>query len=590
MIESFKQKLNSMSPPAPHNCHNLCSPRTLLGNVPRSILTSVLTIEESTTPPGSPPPNVLASFNNTRPNPAPSVIPASLAQTLANLSKIAQQSSSTPPAPAPLSAPVSAPYTVSGPPSNIAVPSFMNPAQPGLGLPYLQTSQAAAPPVAAPAPPFMQPQAQPPPLTNYGVLNGAANAMNGMLPGVAVAPAGGADQMVELIKQLVARGLPADQIAAIVKALNPGAVPAAAPQVPQPNQGAYPMPTNGNGNGWAPPRPDDRNMRSPTNRTRGRSRSRSPGRHWDSRESPRGRDDRRFGDFGHSSPPRDRFDDRERARPYRQRSPPGRRGSSPQRGEMPAFQEHKHVEFDPSLPQNHIKVMSRTLFVGGVTCPESELRNIFSRFGAVQTCIVNKEKRHAFVKMYTRKDAVAAKAGMEPGRTPDAQLRTRWGVGFGPRDCSDYQTGVSIIPIQKLTEADRKWMLTAPWGGSGGKPISHGMVVEEPDIEIGAGVSSKAISRRMQTDKGGSHGPKSSAHRDNDDRNDRGGRHGRRGGGRDHGHGRRDEDRPNSHNNPNNEPVVPAFGFGVQMDQNGMPVFPPGFQFPAPDAINNPPY
>lgn len=34
-------------------------------------------------------------------------------------------------------------------------------------------------------------------------------------------------------------------------------------------------------------------------------------------------------------------------------------------------------------------------------------------------------------------------------------------------------------------------MLTAEWGGTGGKPIESGMVVEEPDIEIGAGVSSK---------------------------------------------------------------------------------------------------
>jgi protein NRD1 len=53
-------------------------------------------------------------------------------------------------------------------------------------------------------------------------------------------------------------------------------------------------------------------------------------------------------------------------------------------------------------------------------------------------------------------------------------------------------------------------MLTAPYGGSGGRPIVSGLCVEEPDIEIGAGVSSKAISRRMQTDKGGNHGPKSS--------------------------------------------------------------------------------
>lgn len=34
-------------------------------------------------------------------------------------------------------------------------------------------------------------------------------------------------------------------------------------------------------------------------------------------------------------------------------------------------------------------------------------------------------------------------------------------------------------------------MLTAEYGGSGGKPIESGLVVEEPDIEIGAGVSSK---------------------------------------------------------------------------------------------------
>lgn len=37
-------------------------------------------------------------------------------------------------------------------------------------------------------------------------------------------------------------------------------------------------------------------------------------------------------------------------------------------------------------------------------------------------------------------------------------------------------------------------MLTAEYGGSGGKAIETGLVVEEPDIEIGAGVSSKGNS------------------------------------------------------------------------------------------------
>ncbi len=45
--------------------------------------------------------------------------------------------------------------------------------------------------------------------------------------------------------------------------------------------------------------------------------------------------------------------------------------------------------------------------------------------------------------------------------------------------------------MDRLTDADRKWMLTADYGGTGGIPMEQGMVVEEPDIEIGAGVSSK---------------------------------------------------------------------------------------------------
>jgi protein NRD1 len=99
--------------------------------------------------------------------------------------------------------------------------------------------------------------------------------------------------------------------------------------------------------------------------------------------------------------------------------------------------------------------------------------------------------------MISRHDAVSAREGAESFRSGEMQLRTRWGVGFGPRDCSDYQTGISVIPIERLTDADRKWLHTAEYGGTGGRPIESGMVVEEPDIEIGAGLSSKAISRRI---------------------------------------------------------------------------------------------
>lgn len=112
-------------------------------------------------------------------------------------------------------------------------------------------------------------------------------------------------------------------------------------------------------------------------------------------------------------------------------------------------------------------------------------------------------------------------------------------------------------------------MLTAEYGGSGGRPLESGLVVEEPDIEIGAGVSSKAISRRMQTDKGGSHGPKST--RTSEERWRRGGRD-------------RGDDAQSQVSGANAQPLPQKFPYGIGTMPNGMPNFPPGFAFPAPDA------
>lgn len=136
--------------------------------------------------------------------------------------------------------------------------------------------------------------------------------------------------------------------------------------------------------------------------------------------------------------------------------------------------------------------------------------------------------------------------------------------------------------MSKLTDADRKWMASAEYGGSGGKAMESGMVVEEPDIEIGQGVSSKAISRRVVTDQGGHGGPKSSRNREDDD-NPRY----RRGGDRDER--RNNEDRKGKYSNisgPTPMPPVPAFGmpggfpFAMPTLANGMPMFPPGYTFP----------
>ncbi|EER40468.1 RNA binding protein Nrd1 [Histoplasma capsulatum H143] len=445
-------------------------------------------------------------------------------------------------------------------------------------------------------------------------------------------------QQLSLLQLMAAQGIPQDQWATALQILslsntassgmvnmNPATALAAFAQQPAASQ-----------NTWSTPAPDslsrdrdrDRDHRSSREHDREdyvrsppggyRRRSRSPG--WDRRREvspPRRRDSPVYGEYHGDSPGRNRDTRDSRGRrpgEYRQRSPPGRRRRSPTPPRKEATLPPpgpKFLEWDYSIGQGNIKVLSRTLFVGGVTSSESHLRSLFGRYGVVQTCIVNIDKRHAFVKMINRHDAVTAREGMEQYKSGDMQLRTRWGVGFGPRDCSDYQTGISVIPIDRLTDADRKWMLNAEYGGTGGKPIESFMVVEEPDIEIGAGVSSKAISRRMATDQGGKRGPQSTRtapeperfRRQNrgamDDGHGPGPAHGPA-----HGHGyghgqmssssavpgsngngerngsnmgdRNDRDGSASANNANAigvPPAVPGFGFSFQ----GMPMFPPGF-------------
>ncbi|KAL2264151.1 hypothetical protein VTK26DRAFT_1672 [Humicola hyalothermophila] len=580
MVNSFKEKLNAAHP-----------------------------TNESTTPPGSPPPNLLASLGSSSNKPSTTAPPPSnpaipnILDTLANIARQnASSAQSNPslaapaPPPAPASNPTPAPVfnTSGGPPSSGVMQSAPVSVQTQPSMPFLPTSQPGAQPVnVPPALPFAYPPQVPP---AQGGLPAAAPPANVAASNPAAATT------VQLVAALAAQGLSIDKIASVIQTLGQsGAIPPA--PLPQPTQIGYPVPPPPVGAAapgaapWEPPRPTDARdrpgyhdgMRSP-NRPRGRSRSRSPPR-WDGRGSPRSRGNDRGLDYGGpGSPGRGRPDERDRDRgnggrgqhmpDYRQRSPHGRRGESP--GREP-FQQEKWVEYDNTLPNGCIKVYSRTLFVGGVTCSENDLRDIFNRFGRVQTCIVNKDKRHAFVKMYYRKDAERAKSAMEEPRNQEFQLRTRWGVGFGPRDCSDYQSGISVIPIHKLTEADRKWMLTAPYGGSGGRPIVSGLCVEEPDIEIGAGVSSKAISRRMQTDKGGHHGPKSSRREEESGPGGGGGggrwRHGRGdkhhgGGGRDHKGGDRNNDKAND------EPIVVGLPAGITMGPNGIN-YPPNFAFGA---------
>nr|7MI2_A Chain A, Rpb7-binding protein seb1 [Schizosaccharomyces pombe] len=152
----------------------------------------------------------------------------------------------------------------------------------------------------------------------------------------------------------------------------------------------------------------------------------------------------------------------------------------------------RRFERDPTIPPDSIKVYSRTLFLGGITrsVREPVLRSMFERFGSVQSLILNHNYRHGFLKMFRRDAAEKAQVAMENVPFADTTIRTKWSVGFGPRECSDFSTGISVIPIRLLTDADRTWLVTAEYGGTGGLPITPGIALDEPDIEIGLGISS----------------------------------------------------------------------------------------------------
>lgn len=471
--------------------------------------------------PAAPPSDVnsiLAALANSAPKPMP---PQPVAQ-----QPVVQQ----PPPPAQFPPQLAAMFA-NGFPSNSPMPPQQPPAfqQPPPSQPPPFNLAGFQPPPGFPAFPPQQPpsipqtyaQAPPPPPQAAPPVADPLGPLRSILPQNIVNDQAKLMQALNLLQDLQKGGLPMEQWGPILQAFNEQASaqpPASQPQEQQPS-GGY--------DGY----------------NRGRDRSRSPDRErrngggrgspsYNAYEGP-DQQDQRNGRGG-----------RDKGR-YRQRSPQGRNnngGSMPPNG---AGSGPKNVFFDDTLPPDHIRVFSRTLFVGGANGSQQEISELFSRFGEVASCIPNREKRHAFVKMTTREHTLNAKAGVEAlqnandRETMSVARQTKWGVGFGPRECFDYQKGESVIPISRLTEADMKWMLTAEYGGTGGRQLEPGMAIEEPDIEIGAGVSSKAMSKRIAPDgghQGGGGGGKQ--HHKHDGGHHHGGK-GRRGG-RFHHHNRDD--------------------------------------------------
>jgi protein NRD1 len=94
-------------------------------------------------------------------------------------------------------------------------------------------------------------------------------------------------------------------------------------------------------------------------------------------------------------------------------------------------------------------------FCSGAT-NEDDLMAYISRYARVQSCIVNHDKRHAFLKLISHQDAINAKQSIDS--RPETEYRNlfermNWAVGFGPTQFADYKKGESVLPIDVLTDA-----------------------------------------------------------------------------------------------------------------------------------------
>ncbi|KAG0049246.1 hypothetical protein BGZ83_005918 [Gryganskiella cystojenkinii] len=146
------------------------------------------------------------------------------------------------------------------------------------------------------------------------------------------------------------------------------------------------------------------------------------------------------------------------------------------------------IEDDSSIGPDQIRVVSRTLWVGGTFIPtisEQELESIFTTKGSrIATLMVNHAKYNAFIKMVSRAHAEHCKTDLDRTQVHGETMKVGWGCGFGPRDCFDYTSGSSVIPLDRLTDTDRRWLSNSVVGGFGTvESIRGGVKILEPNIE-----------------------------------------------------------------------------------------------------------
>ncbi|TPX76154.1 hypothetical protein CcCBS67573_g02566 [Chytriomyces confervae] len=160
---------------------------------------------------------------------------------------------------------------------------------------------------------------------------------------------------------------------------------------------------------------------------------------------------------------------------------------------------------------NVLRILSRTLFVGGLR-PETSVETLRAAFiqhanVRVAGANINPNKLTGFVKTYTREEAVQAREIMNQVPVDGTLLRVSWGCGFGPKEHFKYETGETAFPVNEMSEADKKAIGQARYGG--GRPIQGGLIIEEPDIsdEVydGAGAGSGSSFGSAGRGRGGFH-------------------------------------------------------------------------------------
>lgn len=149
-----------------------------------------------------------------------------------------------------------------------------------------------------------------------------------------------------------------------------------------------------------------------------------------------------------------------------------------------------------------LTVISRTLWVGGGFIPTisvPDLEAIFAPKGQIATCMINQAKFNAFIKMADRVQAERCKAELDRTSVQGDVMKVGWGCGFGPRDCFDYTSGASMIPLDRLTDTDRRWLSNSVVGGFGPhEVIRGGVVIFEPNIEAVEADGREALPRKTR--------------------------------------------------------------------------------------------